>query len=149
MVDYSKSKIYKIYPICDHDEGDVYFGSTTQTLSKRMVVHRCHFNKGNFKQNSSCKLFEKYGLENCKIELIQNSPCNNKEELEKIEGDFIRNNKCINKIMLGRTKDEYMVEYHSKNRDKILEKKKQYHLDNRDKILEYQKKWRETQKIKS
>ena len=149
MVDYSKSKIYKIYPICDHDEGDVYFGSTTQALSKRMVAHRCSFNKGNFKQCSSCKLFEKYGLENCKIELIQNSPCNNKEELLKIEREFITTNKCVNRCIPLRTKDEYMIEYHQKNRDKILEQKKQYHLDNRDRILEYQKKWRETQKLKS
>lgn len=149
MVDYNKAKIYKIYPICDHDEGDVYFGSTTQTLSKRMVLHRCNFNKGNFKQNSSCKLFEKYGLENCKIELIQNSLCSNKEELLKIEASFIRTNKCVNKCIPLRTKDEYMIKYYQENKDKILEQKKQYHLDNRDKILEYQKKWRETQKLKS
>ena len=149
MVNYTKAKIYKIYPICDHDEGDVYFGSTTQTLSKRMVVHRCFFNKGNFIQCSSSKLFLKYGLENCKIELIQNSPCSNKEELLKIEREFITTNKCVNKCIPGRTKDEYMIEYYQKNRDKILEQKKQYHLDNRDKILEHQKKWRETQKLKS
>ena len=29
MVNYSKGKINKIEPICDHDEVDVYIGSTT------------------------------------------------------------------------------------------------------------------------
>ena len=43
--DYSKGKIYKIEPICEHDEGEVYIGSTTKDyLSQRMVFHREGFN---------------------------------------------------------------------------------------------------------
>ena len=30
MVNYSNGKIYKIEPIIDHDEGDIYIGSTTK-----------------------------------------------------------------------------------------------------------------------
>ena len=30
MVNYNNGKIYKIEPIVDHDEGDIYFGSTTK-----------------------------------------------------------------------------------------------------------------------
>ena len=38
--DYSKGKIYKIEPICEHDEGEVYIGSTVERLCKRMGIHR-------------------------------------------------------------------------------------------------------------
>ena len=38
---YNNSKIYKIEPVCDYDEGDIYIGSTTQKyLSNRMQQHR-------------------------------------------------------------------------------------------------------------
>ena len=41
MVNYNKGKIYMIEPISDHDDGDVYIGSTTkQYLSQRMEFHR-------------------------------------------------------------------------------------------------------------
>ena len=44
--DYSKGKIYKIEPICDHDEGDIYIGSTTKEyLSQRMTLHRNDYKK--------------------------------------------------------------------------------------------------------
>ena len=40
MVDCSKGKVYRIEPICDHDECDVYNGSTTKLyLSDRMFYH--------------------------------------------------------------------------------------------------------------
>ena len=41
MVNYNNGKIYKIEPMCDHDEGDLYAGSTTkQYLSQCMGTHR-------------------------------------------------------------------------------------------------------------
>ena len=30
MVNYSNGKIYKIVPTVEHEEGDVYYGSTTK-----------------------------------------------------------------------------------------------------------------------
>ena len=36
MPDYSKSKIYKII---DNTNGNVYFGSTTQSLAQRLAGH--------------------------------------------------------------------------------------------------------------
>ena len=44
MVNYGNGKIYKIEPICDHDEGEVYIGSTTKDyLSQRMDTHRADY----------------------------------------------------------------------------------------------------------
>ncbi len=69
--DYSNGKIYKIEPICEHDESDIYIGSTTQPLlSQRMSKHRgsyYHWKKGKGVLITSYILFEKYGIENCEI----------------------------------------------------------------------------------
>jgi hypothetical protein len=86
MVNYSNCKIYKIEPICEHDEGDIYIGSTTKDyLSKRMVAHRSLYkrckNSKEINYCSSYKLFDKYGIENCNIYLLENVSANSKDEL--------------------------------------------------------------------
>ena len=137
MPDYSLGKIYMVYPkVKDPDDGDVYYGSTVDTLARRMSKHR---------SKTQCKiLFDKYGIENCFIELVEEYPCETKEQLNRKEGEYIRNHKCINKLIAGRTKKEYYVEHH----DKILECKKQYYIENRDKILEYQNQYNDKNKDK-
>jgi adenylate kinase family enzyme len=131
MPDYSLGKIYMVYPKVDNaDEGDVYYGSTTNTLSRRMSEHR---------NSKRCKiLFDKYGVENCFIELVEEYPCETKEQLNKKEGEYIRSYKCINKRIAGRTKKEWFRD----NRDNLSEKHKDYYAENRDKILEQQKQYK-------
>ena len=46
-------------------------------------------------------MFEEFGLDNCKIELIENFPCNNREELHAREGYHIQQTECINKATPG------------------------------------------------
>lgn len=104
MVNYSNGKIYKIVPTNGDDT--CYVGSTTkQYLSQRMDVHRNDFKKwqknNNQRKTTSIELFEKYGVENCKIELIENFPCNSKDELEKKEAEYIKALNCINKRGAG------------------------------------------------
>jgi hypothetical protein len=145
MPDYSKAKIYKIVPTCEYDEGDEYFGSTTRPLSERMNAHRCDFKNGKCKSKI---LFEKYGVENCKIELVEEYPCDNREQLNKKEGEYIRANKCVNRCIAGRTDNEYRIDnvdkikkrnkqYYIDNANKIKERNKQYDIDNTDKIKQY------------
>ena len=44
MINYGNGKIYKIEPICEHDEGDIYIGSTTkEKLCQRMTTHRSSY----------------------------------------------------------------------------------------------------------
>ena len=135
MPDYSLGKIYMVYPRVENvEEGDVYYGSTTQSLSRRMAEHR---------GKSNCKfLFDKYGVKNCFIELIEEYPCGSKEELCKKEGEHIRANKCINKNIAGRTIKEWQKEHYIENRDKIREQYKEYYIENSDKILEQKKEYR-------
>jgi hypothetical protein len=91
-------------------------------------------------------LFDKYGVENCKIELVENYPCESKEELRKREGYWMKQETCVNKRMAGRTKPEYYLEH----QDKFREYRKQYKQEHRDTISEKGKYYRmnNTEKIK-
>ena len=130
--DYANGRIYKIEPICEHDENEVYYGSTCQLLCKRMDKHRTNYKcwlNGSKTYTSSYILFEKYGVENCKIYLVELYPCETKEELFAREGYHIKNNKCVNRIVAGRTQKQYyeehceMIKHRSKNnRQKNIEK---------------------------
>jgi len=88
MPDYTKSKIYKIIANTD-EEYSPYIGSTVkQYLRQRFAVHKCNYiNYKNGKTNftSSYTLFDKYGIENCEIVLIENYPCTTKDELHSRE----------------------------------------------------------------
>ena len=128
MPDYSKGKIYMI---CSND-GDmeaVYYGSTCATLSSRMSKHRTN-NKNVRTQCTSKIVFNKYGIENCHIEWLEDFPCKSKAELEHRENHYIRNNKSIN---FKGTKDSYSKEYHKQhssdnyqaNREAILARQKE------------------------
>ena len=108
MVNYSNGKIYKIVPTNGDDM--CYIGSTTkQYLSQRMDFHRNEYKKWQKNKEKSSttliEIFEKYGLENCKIELIENFPCNSKDELEKREGHYIKTLNCINKRGFGKVRE--------------------------------------------
>ena len=84
-------------------------GSTTEPLSKRMERHRSKYKeylRGEGDNTRVYWLFDEFGVENCKIELIENYSCNSREELERQEGKHQKNNDCINKIIAGRTRQE-------------------------------------------
>ena len=46
-----------------------------------------------------------------KLNLIENYPCNSKEELLKREGEYVRNTDCVNKCIAGRTRAEWIEEH--------------------------------------
>jgi hypothetical protein len=54
------------------------------------------------------------------IELYENFPCDNKEQLNKREGEIIREIATLSKNIAGRT----IKEYYEQNKENILEKKK-------------------------
>jgi hypothetical protein len=138
-MDYKNGKIYKIV---DNAYTKMYIGSTTQPLYKRFWYH-----KGGYKswienkkyKNSAYDLFDEFGFENCKIELIENYECNSKEELERKEGEHIKNNECVNKYIAGRSKKERYQD----DKDKILEKNNVWKILNKDKYKEQQKEYRQ------
>jgi hypothetical protein len=143
MTNYQNGKIYKIEAL-NGEEGDVYIGSTCkQYLSQRMDKHRemyRYWKKGNKGCNmTSYILFEKYGIENCIIVLIETSPCNKRDELFSREAYHIKSMKCVNKSIPLRTGKEYRED----NKDKICDYKKEYYEENKEKISDEQKEYYE------
>ncbi len=126
MPDYSKGKIYKLVA----DETDkVYVGSTTQTLSARMRGHR----KDTKHEKVTSHELLKYP--SCRIELLEEYPCESRKELNIKEGEWIRRLPCVNRCVAGRTRAEssracydshiearkaYTNAYYQANRDRLL-----------------------------
>ena len=138
MVNYALGKVYKIEAV-NGEEGDIYIGSTTEKLlSTRMAKHRNNFRcwlNNKCKKTMSYDLFEKYGVENCKIVLLESVNANSNDELKAREAHYIRTIPCVNKIIPLRSQKEYI----EVNREKIIELKKEYRKSNegKKKIKEY------------
>jgi len=136
-INYKNGKIYKIEPIIDHDESDIYIGSTTkQYLSQRMTAHAFAYDR--YKNNkttnttSSFLLFDKYGIDNCYIILLELVEVNSKDELHQREAHYIKTLKCINK----RIPLQPRKEYNQNNENKIKEYKKKSYERNKEKYKE-------------
>ena len=130
---YLKGKIYKVVDI---GYNKCYVGSTCAELSHRMSSHMNNYKqfiKGKIKDKVSIyDLFNGYGVENYKIELIEYYPCDTRFELRLREGEHIKNNECVNTCVAGRTQKEYRED----KKDKILEFMKKYYKEHQDKIKE-------------
>ena len=114
MVNYQNGKIYKIE---DVGGNMCYIGSTTKDfLSKRMVQHRCMYKKWKedssySRKTTSLEVFEKYGIDNCRIVLIELYPCDTKDELTRREAHYIKTIECVNKVIPHRTKQQWTLEH--------------------------------------
>ena len=143
MVNYSNGKIYKIEPIVDHDEGDIYIGSTTkQYLSQRMDNHRNDYKRWKNKKFTKVRVFEifdKYTIEQCQIVLIETVNAESKDELLAREKHYIKSVKCINKNIPCQTKKEY----YENNKEEIKFKQKEYRENHKEEINLKAKKYRE------
>ena len=120
MPDYSKGQIYKIV---DVGFNKCYIGSTVETLPQRMTKHRNHYKRyteGKHNYIHLFKLFEEFGVENCKIYWIEDYACNSKKELEAREGHYIENTDCVNKRIEGRSKQQWTQD----NIEKVREQKR-------------------------
>ena len=135
MTNYSNGKIYKIEPI-NGEDGDVYIGSTTKEyLSQRMTAHRYDYKRyleGKFNNVTSFKLFDKYGIDNCKIILLELVNANSKDELHAREAHHIKLMTCVNRnIPLQTPKEHYEA-----NKDAKLAYQKLYDDSNKEKKKE-------------
>lgn len=129
---YTNGKIYKI--ISDSTD-QIYIGSTCEPrLCNRMRGHRNNLRRykdGKTNYITSFELLDKY--EDCKIILIEDFPCENKDQLTKRERYWIEQNKtvCVNKSIPSRTKEGY----YNDNKNNILEKAKEYYDMNKHMII--------------
>ena len=111
-----KGIIYKI--ICNITN-EIYFGSTINTLNRRMILHKSKcksYNNGKYHFITSFNIINRG---NYSYLLIENVECETKRELEIRERFYIENNECINKVIPCRTHED---------------------------LLAYKKKWRDTHK---
>lgn len=125
MPDYTKSKIYKIV-----GGGLTYIGSTTQTLVARFRGHKVEKQSRPLKK---CAAFQLLDYDDCKIELLEEYPCNNNNELRERERYWFENIENINKIKPLRTEDE-KKEYHKLYNTQYI-RKDNYYKNNRERTL--------------
>jgi len=143
MPDYSKGKIYKI--VADtNEEYKPYVGSTIQTLSNRMSEHRSGHKYKKY-ICSSFDLFERFGVDKCKIILIEEYPCDTYEQLLSRERHWFDNIECCNKIRPFTTKEE-RIEHDKKYRDEHKEHYKKWTEEHKEQLAEYRKEWYEQHK---
>ena len=146
----SKYQNGKIYKIVDVGCTKCYIGSTCEELSQRMARHRAIY-KQYVKGKKTCylsafDLFDEFGLDNCKIELVEAVAVNNREELRQHEGMHIQSNDCINTRLAGRTDQQYYKDNkeainqknqrnYYKNQDAMIQKHREYYQENKTKVL--------------
>lgn len=128
MVNYQKGKIYKI--VCNITN-KIYIGSTCETLSSRLTKHR-YVTKNKEQKKGCCSSYEILKNNDYEIILIENYPCNNREELLMRERYYVDNMDCVNKRQPISTKEE--------TRNRQNEWQKQHYKNNKDKINEWRRK---------
>ena len=166
-----KGYIYKIY---DNTNGNVYYGSTKELVSKRIAKHKakynCYLNKNI--NTSYCKSYEIIKNNDYSYCVVEEVEYENKWELLNKERYYIENNECVNKHIPNRTYKEYIEDnkeiinekrkiyqqnnkeiiaekqkiYQQNNKEIISEKKKIYREQNKEKVKEYDKKYKEDNK---
>ena len=123
MPDFSKSKVYKI--VCNVT-GLVYIGSTIQKLSKRLSNHRCDYKKYLNNKHSYVSSFKIIENDNNNIFLIEDCPCERKEQLHARERYWIENIQCVNMTIPTRT----IKEWYEDNKENKIKTVKEYYQNN-------------------
>ena len=136
MPDYQNGKIYTMRSLSDKDL--VYVGSSCQKLCARWTDHKTRRKQTRYHHISLYKTMNDKGIDDFYIELYEESPCENKEQLTKREGEVIRETGTLNQVVAGRSAKEYFQD----NKEKIKEKARQYYKDNNDEI------WKKKKSIK-
>jgi len=133
----------KIYMIESASAGLCYYGSTCMPLRKRLHAHKQSYHKHG--DITSVIILDQPDY---KIVLVEEFPCENKQQLHAREAYYIRNNQCVNKIMPnGRTDEENNIirKYHEKrryaeNKEKFQKRCHQYYENNKEAVLNRKKK---------
>lgn len=143
---YERGKIYKI---TNEGYNECYIGSTVNKLSQRMSLHRETYKKWLETGKGLCTsfyLFNTYGVDNCKIELVEEIPCKNIHQLRQREGFYIRTTECVNKRMECKKttpeekearaeQTQQRKEQRQQERKANLEQRKQKHQELRNQIM--------------
>jgi Uri superfamily endonuclease len=99
MSNFSNGKIYKIT-----GGGLTYIGSTTETIEKRLNRHKAYL-----KENRYCASRDVIVHDDCKIELLELFPCENKKQLIEREQYYLSQIENCNKNRALAKPREYKV----------------------------------------
>lgn len=156
MTEINKYHNSKIYKLVSSQTDKFYIGSTTRELCKRKAEHKYEYKK--YLENNNNTYITSYEImkfEDAKIELIKEVKCENRKELEKIEGECIKeyHDRILNKQIAGRTAKEYREtnretakEYREANKIQIVRLKKEWYETNKEYIKNKQKEYYEANK---
>ena len=140
----------KIYRIVNNIDNDIYIGATTKSLHLRYAVHLLTASYTKTKHRLLYRKMNLLGIDNFRIELLDEITCNDKKDLKTLEGKYILQNGTLNVRMAGRNNKDSCKESYIKNRSQRMKKqseynknhkqeKKEYYQANRDEILKKQK----------
>ncbi len=128
-----------IYKLTCNETGEVYYGSTTQSLNNRMLGHKSQCKRW---KEGKCNFTTSYNIidrGNYSYSLIETVECEDKKQLEQRERYYIENNQCINKCVVGRTKKEIDKASKELHKERINTYTKEYRTSNKEAIKEYQR----------
>lgn len=140
---YKNGKIYRIQCI----DGYYYIGSTTQKL-----IYRFNHHKQTAKRDKTqfYNHMNQLGWEHATIELLEEYPCQVKQELSKREDEYITEHKedpfCLNVNRAHLTVDErkeQAKQYNESQREEATERTKEYRKKHHETILEKEEAYRE------
>ena len=144
MPDFSKAKIYKLV---SNKSSDVYIGSCLVELSKRLYGHKASSNNC-----VSKSMFVDGAI--ISIVLIEDYPCENKNQMKARELYYITTLQCINKnkpfiitdvnLLNCDNKEwnkQYIKQYQLEHVEQIKQQKKQYYIENAEEHKQYVKQY--------
>lgn len=136
MPDYGQSKIYCIRSF---STDAIYVGSTTLPLCQRIAKHKYEYKRWFNGKTDWCSSYLLLGFGDAYIELVEDYPCNSKDQLNRREGEIIRATpNCVNHCIAGQTRQEYKKTWNNNNQERLYEyyKNRQFG-EGRERYLEY------------
>ena len=133
----SKYQNGKIYCIWSYETDEIYIGSTCRTLKRRLQSHKSSY-RGFLKKTKHSHYTSSYEIlkyDNVEIGIIEEYPCNNKEELYRREGELQQQIKCVNKLIAGRTQKEWRILH----RQELLDYGKKYRVEHKEELQKKRK----------
>ena len=129
MPDYQNGKVYKMVA-----GGMTYVGSTTRTLAQRKASHRANWKRWKAGKGHKVTSFDLFECEEEPVDivLLEDVPCERKEQLHARERHWIEALDCVNRNVPGRTVEEVKVKKRDYMRKRREAKEAEYTKEERD-----------------
>lgn len=146
-------KVGRVYKIITGQSDECYVGSTFDKLKFRFNGHKNTYRAFKTGRGNNCSvydLFDRYGLDKCKMILIKEYLVIDRAHLTVYETLWIKKFKSINQLEPcgGLLRKHYKKQYNEINKTTIKERCKEYRINNIDKIKEMSRNYYENNKEK-